>query len=105
MKGYKAFKKGMICRGKQYAENTIFVEEKAEICKSGMHFCKQPLDIFRYYPLIDCDGNIIEFAEVEALDFCITDDYKKYCTKKLKIGNKIDFSALEIGRASCRERV
>lgn len=31
MKGYKAFEKGLICRGKQYAENTVFEEEKAEI--------------------------------------------------------------------------
>ena len=27
MKGYKAFKKGMICQGKQYAENTVFEED------------------------------------------------------------------------------
>ena len=94
MKGYKAFEKGMICRGKQYAENTVFEEEKAEICKSGMHFCKNPLDILDYYPLIDNNGNITEFAEVEALDDCKTDNNKKYCTKKLKIGSRIDFSAL-----------
>ena len=25
-KGYKAFEHGMICRGKQYAENTVFEE-------------------------------------------------------------------------------
>lgn len=24
MKGYKGFSKGMVCRGKQYAENTVF---------------------------------------------------------------------------------
>ena len=94
MKGYKAFEKGMICRGKQYAENTIFEEKKAEICRSGMHFCKNPLDVFDYYPLVDNDGNITEFAEVEALDDCKTDDNKKYCTKKLKIGAKIDFNDL-----------
>ena len=94
MKGYKAFEKGMICRGKQYAENTIFEEEKAEICKSGMHFCKNPLDVFDYYPLVDNNGNITEFAEVEALDDCKTDDNKKYCTKKLKIGAKIGFNDL-----------
>lgn len=26
MKGYKAFDKGLVCRGKQYAENTVFEE-------------------------------------------------------------------------------
>ena len=44
MKGYKAFNKGLVCRGKRYAENTVFEEEDAEICRSGMHFCKNPLD-------------------------------------------------------------
>lgn len=92
MKGYKAFNKGMICRDKQYAENTVFEEDSAEICKSGMHFCKNPLDIFDYYPLINDKGEIPEFAEVEALDEVKTDDYKKYCTKKLKIGAKISLA-------------
>ena len=90
MKGYKAFEKGMICRGKQYAENTVFEEETAEICKSGMHFCTNPLDTLRYYPLIDSNGNMTEFAEVEALDEAVTDDNKKYSTKKLKVGAKLD---------------
>ena len=94
MKGYKAFSKGMICRGKQYAENTVFEEESAEICNSGMHFCKQPLEVLKYYPLVDKSGNMSEFAEVEALDDCKTDDGEKYCTKKLKIGAKIDFPKL-----------
>ena len=94
MKGYKAFKNGMVCRDKQYAENTIFEEVSAEICECGMHFCKEPLDVLDYYPLIDDNGNVSEFAEVEALDECKTDDGRKYCTKKLKIGSKIDFATL-----------
>ena len=94
MKGYKAFESGLICRGKQYAENTVFVEPKARICYSGMHFCKNPLDVLDYYPLVDDNGKMSEFAEVEALDECHTDDNKKYCTKKLKIGAKISFPAL-----------
>ena len=31
MKGYKAFKKGLICRDKQYAENTVFEEDEATL--------------------------------------------------------------------------
>ena len=101
MKGYKAFEKGMVCKGKQYAENTVFEEETAEICKSGMHFCKNPLDALEYYPLVDEDGNMSEFAEVEALDDAKTDDNKKYCTKKLKIGAKISFPALVQASLDC----
>ena len=94
MKGYKAFGPGMICRGKQYAENTVFEEESAVICESGMHFCKEPLDVLEHYPLVNNDGEITEFAEVEALDEPVTNDNKKYCTKKLKIGAKISFAKL-----------
>lgn len=93
MKGYKAFEKGLVCKGKQYAENTIFEEENAEVCKCGMHFCENPLDVLDYYPLIDDNGELTEFAEVEALDEVLTDDNKKYCTKKLKIGAKLDLPA------------
>ena len=92
MKGYKAFEKGLICKGKQYAENTVFEEDEAKICKSGMHFCKNPLDVLDYYPLIDGNGEFTEFAEVEALDEVKTDDNKKFCTKKLKVGAKLSFT-------------
>ena len=94
MKGYKAFGEGMVCRGKQYEENKIFEEGEAKVCQKGMHFCKRPLDVLDYYPLVDEDGNMTEFAEVEALDNPVTDDNKKYCSKKLKIGAKISFVKL-----------
>ena len=101
MKGYKAFKKGMICdptghNPYQYAENTVFEqEEEADICNSGFHFCcKDPLDVLDYYPLVDENGDMTEFAEVETLDECKTDDKSKCCTKKIKIGAKIGFPAL-----------
>ncbi len=89
MKGFKAFGKGLVCKGKQYAENTVFEESNAVICWRGMHFCKNPFDVLDYYPLIDSNGNVVEVAQVEALDECHTDDSKKYCTKKLKIGFKL----------------
>ncbi|MBO4284299.1 MAG: hypothetical protein J5958_06730 [Clostridia bacterium] len=94
MKGFKAFKKGLICRDKQYAENTVFEEDEAVICEKGMHFCKEPLDVLEHYPLVDENEELTEFAEVEALDDPVTDDGKKFCTKRLKIGAKIDFPHL-----------
>ena len=98
MKGYKCFRKGLICKDKQYAENTIFEEPEANICVNGMHFCKNPMDVLDYYPLIDDNGEMCEFAEVEALDETLTNDEKKYCTKKLKIGARL--SLAEFIRAS-----
>ena len=94
MKGYKGFEKGLVCRGKQYAENTVFEEENAEICKSGMHFCALPHHVFVHYS----PGENHEFAEVEALDDPKTDDGRKYCTKKLRIGAKI--SVFDMVKAS-----
>lgn len=94
MKGYKAYEKGLVCRGKQYKIGEIFEEEKAEICDIGMHYCENPLDCLDHYSLIDNEGNIVEMTEVEDLDSenRETDDNKKYCTKKLKIGAKLSLS-------------
>ena len=94
MKGYKGFEKGLVCRGKQYAENTVFEEDDAEICKSGMHFCALPHQVFVHYS----PGENHEFAEVEALDDPVTDDDAKYCSKKLRIGAKI--SVFDMVKAS-----
>lgn len=91
MKGYKAFEPGLICKGKQYEENTIATEERAEPCNCGIHFCKNPIDVLDYYPLITEDGKFTDFAEVEALDKPVTDDNKKYCTTKLNVGAKLSF--------------
>ena len=94
MKGYKGFDNEFKCKGKQYQENTFFEEDEADICKRGMHFCKNPLDVLDYYPLIDDDCNLNQFAEVEALDEVFTNDNKKYCTKKLKVGAKLNLKGL-----------
>ena len=92
MKGYKGFNPDFTCKGKQYAENTVFEEPEAKVCKSGMHFCENPFDVLGYYGFIGADGTPNEFAEVEALDEPKTDDNKKFCTKKLKVGVKLGLS-------------
>ena len=94
MKGYKGFSKGLVCRGKQYAENTVFEEDTAKICQSGMHFCENPFDVLDYYRFVDDNGELNEYAEVEALDDTQTDDQKKFCTKKLKVGAKLGIAGL-----------
>ena len=94
MKGYKGFDKGLVCRGKQYAENTVFEEDKAVICSSGMHFCENPFDVLDHYGFVNGNAEINDFAEVEALDEVKTDDNKKYCTKKLRVGTEIGIPGL-----------
>ena len=92
MKGYKGFNPGLICKDKQYQENTVFEEPEAKICEKGMHFCENPFDVLDYYDLIRSDGTPNEFAEVEAPDEPKTDDKKKFCSRKLKIGVKLGLS-------------
>ena len=94
MKGYKGFNKGLICHGKQYAENTVFEEDVAVVCQKGMHFCVDPLEVLNYYPMLNKNGEENEFAEVEALDEPVTDDGKIYASKKLKILKKINIDEL-----------
>ena len=98
-KGYKGFKKGLICDPTdknpfQYAENTTFEESDAKICNCGLHFCENPFDVLNYYGFVGNDGTLNEFAEVEALDECLTDDNKKFVTKKLHIGARLSIAGL-----------
>ena len=89
-KGYKAFEPGLICRGKHYAENTTFEEEGGKLCGAGMmHYCTNPLDCLDYYPLLNDDCTLNDFAEVVAEEAPVGDG-KKYATKKLHVGAKID---------------
>ena len=98
-RGYKGFRAGLVCQPdakhkKQYAENTDFEERGANICCAGMmHYCARPLDVLEYYPMYK-NGEFSEYAEVEALETPITDDKRKYATKKLHIGGKLSFGDL-----------
>lgn len=94
MKGYKGFDKGLICKGKQYAENTIFEEDEAIVCKKGMHFCENPFDVLDHYPFVGENAEINDFADVEALDNPKTNDNHKFSTTKLKVGAKIGINGL-----------
>ena len=89
-KGFKAYGPGLVCRGKQYAENTTFEEQGGSLCGSGMmHYCTNPFDCLDYYPLIDDKGNLTEFTDVTAEEEPVGDG-KKYATKKLHVGVRLD---------------
>lgn len=83
MKGYKAFNKGWKCKDFQYEIGKTYElpeGEKLEICKCGFHFCKNPIDVFGYYPM----SNDTLIAEIEAIGD-IVQQGTKYCTNKIKI--------------------
>lgn len=64
MIGYKGFDERMQCRGKQYEVGEIYTEDKADLCKCGMHFCEYPLDVIGYYP----PGTGSRYCTVDAAD-------------------------------------
>ena len=77
-KGFKAFRKGLVCRDKLYKVGETYEEDGKAICSEGvMHFCENPFDVLNYYDLIDEDGNLAEFAEVEALGHIFKDEREK----------------------------
>ena len=92
-KGYKAFKPGMICKDKQYAENTDYEEVGGKICEKGMmHYCVNPFDVLNFYDLVDESGKFSYFEEVKALDQPISGSDGKFAAKKLHIGAKLSFA-------------
>ena len=88
MKAYKAFEKGMIFRGRQYAEDTVFNE------KGGILFYKELVELYERCPLIDENGELTEIAEVVPCDWYSTRDNKNFFAERLKIGEKTDFVEL-----------
>ena len=83
MEGYKAFNAGWVCRDFQYEIGKTYKlpeGQKLEMCKCGFHFCKNPVDVFGYYPMNDS----VLIAKVEALGE-IQQEGTMYCTDKIKI--------------------
>ena len=79
-KGFKAFEKGLICRGKQYKEGEIFEENEIKICEKGMHYCENPLDVLDFYDLTTS-----EFAEIEDVGNAKKEDNKSVTNNFFKV--------------------
>ena len=87
--GFKAYNKGMVCRGFQYKVGKTYECETAKICNSGFHFCQNPLDVLNYYNLCESD-----FSEAKSLGKTQKHDTNsKVCTTKIKIGAKLSLPA------------
>jgi len=74
IKGYKAFNKGLVCRGMQYEFGKDFYHKgKIELCASGLHFCKSLGNVYNYYSFgtdidvceIESDGDVIDQEDME----------------------------------------
>ena len=94
IKGYKGFESGLICLEKQYKVGEVFTEPEAIPCIRGIHFCKNPLYVLKFYPPVSNTGIPNDYAEVEVLEESITDDNIKFCTTKLKVVRKLSLDEL-----------
>ena len=83
MKAYKGFNKDMTCRGFQFEEGKTYHEEEAELCQSGFHACKNPLDCFNYYPPA---SSVYHEVELDDVDDEHNDNDSKICGKHIKVG-------------------
>lgn len=86
---YKAFKRGLVCRGYQFHEG-MNITEKANCVHNGFHGAENPLDCFCHYPPFYGNGD--EYYMCEALGDIDEDEFdsKVSCTH-LNIVRKLSY--------------
>ena len=63
---FKGFDADLRCRGFQYEVGQTYRHDgRVEACGRGFHACENPLDVWSYYPIVDNDGRLARYAEVE----------------------------------------
>ena len=93
VRGYKGMDADMRCRGMQYeVGKTYHIDGEPKICRIGLHFCKEIIDVFTFYG----NNGKNRFFEVEASETVICDG-KKSVTNCLKIIREL--STVEVNRA------
>ena len=87
VKGYKVFNPDWTCLNKQYTCPGKFEEDvPLNVCCSGMHFCKNLVDCFSYYPF----NSENKVAEVIAFGR-VMEENDKCCTDKLEVVREISW--------------
>ena len=85
IKGYKVFNSDWTCRNKQYTCPGEFEEDVTPVeCESGMHFCEDPADCFRYYQF-NPENHVCEIEAYGDIDR----GANKVCTNKLRVIREI----------------
>ena len=88
MRGYKAFDKNLKCQGFQFEVGKTYEHKgDVQICNSGFHFCKLPLDVLEYK---DLTGS--RFAEIKAEES--KTEGSKSVTAKITIEKELSLSDL-----------
>ena len=89
IRGFKAFNKGLKCRGFQYEENTDYIHNgEVRVCKNGFHFCENPFDVFNFYKHSES-----EFAEVEGWGDIDNSEEDKVAVSHLSVKDKLSIQS------------
>jgi len=81
VKGFKATHNDLTCNNFQYKVGEWYKEDTAELCRTGFHFCENPLDVLDYYDLCDSKFFEIEADEVNNEN----EDDNKRVAKRIKL--------------------
>ena len=89
VRAFKGFDKDLKCRGFQYEIDKEYeIEGDVKCCGNGFHACENPFDVFCFYPIIDDEGNLNRFCEVEGSGEA-DKNYEKTAFSKLKVKSEI----------------
>ena len=92
--GYKGFDKDLKCRGFQYETGKEYSTDKAVACKTGFHYCENPMNVLGFYSPCDDSGNINRFCEVEGSGDFDKSESDKLCCTHLKVKAEIGLNGL-----------
>ena len=94
IKGYKGFDKDLKCRGFQYETGKEYSMDKAVACKTGFHYCENPMDVLGFYAPCDDTGTPNRFCEVEGSGDFDKSESDKLCCTHLKVKAEIGLNGL-----------
>lgn len=94
IQGYKGFDKDLKCRGFQYETGKEYSTDKAVACKTGFHYCENPMDVLGFYAPCDDTGTPNRFCEVEGSGDFDKSKSDKLCCTHLKVKAEIGLNGL-----------
>ena len=88
--GYKIFNPDWTCRGFKYeVGKTYEMPEQPRICSNGFHFCREMIDLFKYY-LFNPRNKIAKvkaYGAIDSYNSLLSDS--KLCTNKIEIVEEV----------------
>ena len=63
---FKALNADFTCRGFKYEVGASYTHDgTVQACSGGFHACENPMDVWDYYPIVNENGSLTRYAEVE----------------------------------------